>query len=59
MTLVVGARKRDRLAESLGALDVELDSADLARIDRAVPLGAAAGDRYNAYLMGELDNENG
>ena len=45
---LIGARRRDRLAEALGALDLELSAADLARIERAVPAGAAAGDRYDA-----------
>ena len=43
---LVGARRRDRLTEALGALDVTLDADDLAAIERAVPAGAAAGDRY-------------
>ena len=54
---LVGARRRDRLAESLGALDVVLSPDDLARIDRAVPPGAAAGDRYPAQAMAHLDSE--
>lgn len=39
---LVGARRRDRLVEALGALDVTLDAADLAAIEEAVPAGAAA-----------------
>lgn len=54
---LVGARSRDRLAESLGALDVTLDAADLAAIERAVPADAAAGDRYPAAQMAHLDSE--
>lgn len=55
---LVGARRRDRLHEALGALDVELGESDLARIEDAVPVGAAAGGRYADFLMGELDSEN-
>ena len=55
---LVGARKRDRLDESLGALDIELGPSDVEQIERTVPSGAAAGTRYNAYLMGDLDSEN-
>jgi len=55
---LVGARRRDRLHESLGALDVELGPSDVEQIERTVPSGAAAGTRYNAYLMGDLDSEN-
>ena len=54
---LVGARRRDRLDESLGALDVVLSGEDLLAIERAVPKGAAAGDRYAAPLMAHLDSE--
>ncbi|MFI7497760.1 aldo/keto reductase [Streptomyces sp. NPDC049687] len=54
---LVGARTRERLAESLGALDVVLDAADLAAIEEAVPADAAAGDRYAAAAMERLDSE--
>ena len=56
---LVGARRRDRLAEALGALQVELTADDLAQIERAVPPGAAAGDRYHAPQMAVLDSERG
>src|SRR5450830_876159 len=48
---LVGARRRDRLAEALGALELDLAPSDLAEIERAVPPGAAAGDRYDAHSM--------
>ncbi|MDB5040473.1 MAG: aldo/keto reductase [Candidatus Eremiobacteraeota bacterium] len=54
---VIGARRRDRLAEALGALDVRLSPDDLAAIERAVPKGAAAGTRYAAPAMAHLDSE--
>jgi aryl-alcohol dehydrogenase-like predicted oxidoreductase len=54
---LVGARTRERLAESLGALDVELTAADLAAIEAAVPPGAAAGERYDDQQMAMLDSE--
>ena len=54
---LVGARRRDHLAESLRALDVRLTADDLARVEAAVPKGAAAGDRYPAPLMAHLDSE--
>ena len=54
---VIGARRRDRLDEALGALDVALDAGALARIEAAVPEDAAAGDRYNAHAMAQLDSE--
>jgi aryl-alcohol dehydrogenase-like predicted oxidoreductase len=54
---LVGARRRDRLAESVGALDVTRTPEDLAAIERAVPPGAAAGERYAAAQMASLDSE--
>ncbi|MCZ4096331.1 aldo/keto reductase [Streptomyces sp. SID13666] len=54
---LVGARRRDRLTEALGALDVTFDAADLAAIEAAVPAGAAAGARYPQAQMAHLDSE--
>jgi aryl-alcohol dehydrogenase-like predicted oxidoreductase len=54
---LVGARRRDRLHEALGALNVTLTVDDLAAIENAVPAGAAAGSRYAAPVMAELDSE--
>jgi len=54
---LVGARRRDQLADTLAALAVELTPADLEAIESAVPAGAAAGDRYPTPLMVHLDSE--
>jgi aryl-alcohol dehydrogenase-like predicted oxidoreductase len=54
---LVGARTRERLTESLGALDVTLDAADLTAIEEAVPADAAAGDRYPAAQMAHLGSK--
>jgi aryl-alcohol dehydrogenase-like predicted oxidoreductase len=43
---IPGTKRRTRLEENLGALDVELTADDLARLDELAPVGAAAGDRY-------------
>lgn len=56
---LVGARRRDRLSESLGALDVQLTPDDGARIEACVPKGAAAGARYPEALLRHLDSETG
>ena len=56
---LVGARNLDRLAESLGALALELTAESLARIEDAVPAGAASGTRYDAMGMALLDSEGG
>ncbi|WP_280697718.1 aldo/keto reductase [Kitasatospora sp. GP82] len=55
---LVGARRRERLAEALGSLEVTLGPADLAAIEAAVPAGAAAGERYAAAQMAHLDSEH-
>ena len=54
---LIGARRRDRLTEALGALELKLTAADLARIESAVPADAAAGTRYDAHQMRILDSE--
>jgi aryl-alcohol dehydrogenase-like predicted oxidoreductase len=54
---LVGARRRDRLAEALGALDVTLTAEEAGRIEAAVPAGAAAGERYPAPMLAHLDSE--
>jgi aryl-alcohol dehydrogenase-like predicted oxidoreductase len=54
---LVGARTRERLSESLGALEVQLSDDDLAAIESAVPAGSAAGERYDDQQMAILDSE--
>jgi aryl-alcohol dehydrogenase-like predicted oxidoreductase len=54
---LIGARTRAQLAESLAALDVALTPGDLARIEEAIPAGAAAGSRYDEHQMRMLDSE--
>jgi aryl-alcohol dehydrogenase-like predicted oxidoreductase len=54
---LVGARRRERLAEALGAMALKLTDDDLGQIERAVPANAAAGDRYAAAQMATLDSE--
>jgi aryl-alcohol dehydrogenase-like predicted oxidoreductase len=54
---LIGARTRKQLDESLGALEVRLSAADLARIEDAIPPAAVAGTRYDAHQMKILDSE--
>jgi aryl-alcohol dehydrogenase-like predicted oxidoreductase len=54
---LVGARRRERLHEAVGALNVELTPQDLDDIERAIPAGAAAGHRYAEPQMAQLDSE--
>jgi aryl-alcohol dehydrogenase-like predicted oxidoreductase len=55
---LVGTTRRDRLAEAVGALELELSEDDLAAIERVVPPGAAAGGRYDERQMAMLDSEH-
>jgi aryl-alcohol dehydrogenase-like predicted oxidoreductase len=54
---LVGARRRDRLSEALGALDVKLTDAHLAALAKAFPPGAAAGHRYPESQLAHMDSE--
>jgi len=54
---LIGSRTRAQLDESLGALDLQLDADDLARIEAAVPADAVAGERYDPHQMRALDSE--
>ncbi len=54
---LIGARRREQLTEALGALPVRLTAQDLAAIERAVPNGAAAGERYAPAQLAHLDSE--
>ncbi|GAA3727968.1 aldo/keto reductase [Streptomyces tremellae] len=51
---LVGARTRGRLAEALPAAELSLSADDLAEIEKAVPSGAARGDRYPSAFMRDL-----
>ncbi|MEV0219057.1 aldo/keto reductase [Streptomyces sp. NPDC050704] len=51
---LVGARTRERLAEALPALELTPTADDLAEIEKAVPPGAARGDRYPSAFMAGL-----
>ncbi len=54
---LIGARRRDRLAEALGSVHVALTANDLAAIEVAVPKDSAAGARYPSAAMADLDSE--
>jgi aryl-alcohol dehydrogenase-like predicted oxidoreductase len=48
---IPGTKRRKYLDENIGALDVELTSDELKRLDEILPPGAAAGERYHARGM--------
>jgi len=54
---LLGARRRERVAEALGALEVVLDDAALSALEQALPPGVAAGSRYPDAGMAQLDSE--
>lgn len=54
---LVGARRRDRLTEALGALEVELAPAHLAALAKAFPPDVAAGGRYPEEHLKNMDSE--
>jgi aryl-alcohol dehydrogenase-like predicted oxidoreductase len=56
---LIGARRRDQLAEALGTLDLKLSPNDLARIEQAAPAAAVAGTRYQPAILAHMDSETG
>jgi aryl-alcohol dehydrogenase-like predicted oxidoreductase len=54
---LVGARRRDRLTEALGALAIKLTPAQLATLGQAFPHGVAAGARYPEAQLAHMDSE--
>ena len=48
---IPGTKRRKYLQENIGALDVDLTSADLARIDEVAPKEAFAGSRYPEWAL--------
>lgn len=55
---LVGARRRERLGEALGAAQLALSPSQLARIADAMPQQSVAGSRYNDFQMAHLDSEH-
>ncbi len=56
---LVGARRRDQLAEALGAPALHLSDEQLRSLTRAVPAEAVAGGRYAPAQLAHLDSETG
>ena len=52
---IPGTKRVKYLEENVGALDVNLTADDLAQIERILPKGAAAGQRYNEKMMQLID----
>jgi aryl-alcohol dehydrogenase-like predicted oxidoreductase len=52
---IPGTRSEARLAENIGAVDLELTAEELQAIDAVAPRGAAAGERYPAASMRQVN----
>jgi aryl-alcohol dehydrogenase-like predicted oxidoreductase len=52
---IPGTRSEERLAENIGAVDIALSAEELQAIDAVAPRGAAAGERYPAANMRQLN----
>ena len=53
---IPGTRREKYLRDNIGAVDVTLTTDDLALINDALPVGAAAGTRYPEMMMGRVNN---
>jgi len=54
---LIGARRRDRLAEALGALPLQFSAEQLQLLSDTVPPEAVAGTRYAPAQLAHLDSE--
>lgn len=54
---LLGIRNRERLNESLGAIDVNFTDDEIKRIENAIPKDAVIGERYPRPQMALLDSE--
>lgn len=52
---IPGTKRRTYLEENVAAVDLELSPGELSRIDKAVPRGAAVGERYPEAAMKALN----
>ena len=52
---IPGTKRRSFLEENLNAAALSLSTAELERLDAALPPGSASGPRYNARLMSFID----
>ncbi len=55
---IPGTKRRERLEENAGAVDIRLSAEDLGRLEEEVPPGAAAGQRYPDSAMSRIDRDD-
>src|SRR5437867_5560592 len=56
---IPGTKRQSNLEKNVAAVDVALSAADIAALDAAFPVGAAAGTRYGAESVKLLEAEQG
>jgi aryl-alcohol dehydrogenase-like predicted oxidoreductase len=54
---LIGARRRDQLAEGLRGAHLKLSDDEIQELELATPAGAVRGERYGAPQMADLDSE--
>lgn len=52
---IPGTKRRSRLVENLGALDIKLTPAELSELEAVIPSGAVAGERYPPSMMSSIN----
>jgi aryl-alcohol dehydrogenase-like predicted oxidoreductase len=52
---IPGTSSQDRLIENARAADLHLSESEIARIEKAVPRDAAAGERYDPAMLDLVD----
>ena len=52
---IPGAKSRNHLEENVKAIDIKLTPDDLARLDKIMPLGAAAGMRLTEEQLSRVN----
>jgi aryl-alcohol dehydrogenase-like predicted oxidoreductase len=52
---IPGTKRRTYLDQNVRTLEIELTPEDLATIEKAVPRGSVAGDRYAAEQMSRIN----
>lgn len=52
---IPGTKRRNYLEQNIRAVEIELSEDDVQRLTRAIPLGAAAGERYQASAMASVN----
>jgi len=52
---IPGTKRRQYLAENIGAVSLTLADEDLSELDQALPVGVARGERYPEQTMAAID----